>query len=105
MPAQQQIIEALKELESDLRHSGISSGAIIYPDSQRLPEGARAVFESLSKLEGALDYSQNCVDARFIEGSDYRLESISMTGEVMINTLAGKLVLPKGIKLRLMSKR
>jgi len=106
MPAHQPLLlDALRELEGDLSHYGVRSGAIIYKDSANVPEGAGKVYDAIAKLGSVIHFSQNCVDGRFVEGSDYRLETISMTGEVMINTLVGKLVIPRGTRLHFMSKR
>jgi hypothetical protein len=106
MPAHQPLLlDALKELEGDLSHYGVSRGGIFYKDSPNAPEGTSKVYEAIAQLGSVIHFSQNCVDGRFVEGSDYRLETISMTGEVMINTLVGKLVLPRGTRLHFMSKR
>lgn len=105
MPAQHKLLESLKELESDLRLQGVGTCGIVYLDKENVRDEVRRVGETLRELGGVIHYSQNCVDSRFLEGSDYRLETISMTGEVMIGTMVGKLVLPKSTKYRITSKR
>lgn len=106
MPAHQPLLlEALRELEGDLSHYSVQRGGIFYRDSANAPEGAGKVYDAISQLGSVIHFSQNCVDGRFVEGSDYRLETIAMTGEVMINTLVGKLVVPRGTRLHFMSKR
>lgn len=105
MSAQHALLGALKELESDLRMAGRSTSAIVYLDSVNASEGVRKVLESLSEVGNVINYSQNLVDMRFLEGSDYRIEDIRMTNETMIDTIAGKLVLPKGTKFNITSRR
>lgn len=105
MSAQHALLGALKELESDLRLTGRSTSAIVYLDGVNASEGVRKVLESLSEVGNVINYSQNLVDMRFLEGSDYRIEDIHMTNETMIDTIAGKLVLPKGTKFNITSRR
>lgn len=106
MPVQQaQLLDALNELECDLKHCGVGTGAIIYPGAVNAPEGVQGVYKAIEEIGSVIHYSQNCVDGRFVEGSNYRIETIAMTGEVMISTLAGKLVLPRSTRLHFMSKR
>lgn len=105
MPAQQTLIAALKELESELRLQGVGTYGIVYLEGEKSREELRRVGEALLQVGSIINYSQNCVDARFLEGTDYRLESITMTEEVMIATMVGKLVLPKNTKYRITSKR
>lgn len=104
MPVQNILVDALKDLEADLRHVGVSSSAIVYLDKEKARDEVYRVFEAVSKL-GVINYSQNFMDMRFVEGTDYRIESFGLTKETAINTLAGKLMLPGDIKLRLSSKR
>lgn len=105
MSAQQTLLVALKELEGDLAVTGRGTGGIVYMDAPNASEGVRRVLESLSEVGNVVNYSQNICDVRFLEGSDYRIDEISMTRESMINTLAGKLVLPKGTKFNITSRR
>lgn len=105
MHIQQPLVVALKELEADLRHSGVSSCAIIYPHSPNVSDAVRRVYEALRDVGNLIHYSQNCVEMRYIEGTNYLLETISMARETVISTIAGKLVLPSGTKYRITSKR
>lgn len=74
-------------------------------DSPKASEEVRRVLQTLSENGNVINYSLNCCDMRYLEGSEYRLEQIRMTGETMIDTLAGKLVLPFDTKYRITSKR
>lgn len=105
MSAQQKLLGALKDLESDLRLSGHSTCAIVYLEAANASDDVRSVLQALSEAGNVINYSQDMCDQRFLEGSQYRIETIGMTREVMIGTLAGKLVLPKETKFRITSKR
>ena len=105
MSAQHALLGALKDLESDLRASGRSTCAIVYLEGVNASDDVRRVLQTLSESGNVINYSQNICDQRFLEGSDYRIESIGMTREMMINTLAGKLVLPPGVKFNITSRR
>lgn len=105
MSAQVALLNALKDLEGDLRLGGVTSCAIVYLDDPKAPEGVRRVLEEVQKIQGSIHYSQNCVDAQYLEGSDYRLEVMKMTRETMIVTLVGRLVLPAKTTYRITSRR
>jgi uncharacterized protein YjeT (DUF2065 family) len=106
MPSQQKsLITAIKELESDLRLQGVQTCGIVYLEGENPREELRRVSQALFDVGSVINYSQNCVESRYLEGTDYRLEDIKFTGEIMINTSVGKIVLPKQTKYRITSKR
>lgn len=104
MTAQLPVISALNELEGDLGRFGVSSGAIIHPESNTAQSVAREVYAALNAL-GSLNYSLGVCDLMYVEGTNHRLERIRFTGETMINTMAGKLIIPPNVKLRCTSRR
>ena len=105
MSAQHELLGALKDLESDLKHSGRSTCAIVYLEAANASDEHRRVLQALSESGNVINYSQNICDQRFLEGSGYQIETIGMTREMMINTLAGKLVLPRDTKFNITSRR
>lgn len=104
MTPREQLVAALRDLETDLGNYRVPGTALITLSDESASHELREVYRAVVGLKNRLPVYANDYDQYKIPETGHVVFVIRLTGMVYIQTLVGKLVLPTGASLSIMGK-
>lgn len=101
MKANGYLVQALDALQASMRGNHIGSCAVVYESSENLSEGVIGAFEAIRRLEHGIFCHLDEFGHYTIAGSSHKIDRNNLTGEIMLITQAGKLLVPRGVRVHI----